>query len=110
MTDLPLHIRVGAIEYRVVEWSFSESNKADRYGECDFENRVIRVRETLNDDDKARILLHEVFHAAWDMGGLEEHCAEEKAVTVLANQVTAIWRDNPDFVRFMNAALSIDTG
>jgi len=108
VTDLPLHIRVGAIEYRVIDWNYQDAQSAERNGECDRGNRIIRIREDLNDDDKARVLLHEVLHAAYDMGALDDGCTEEKVVTVLANQVTAIWRDNPAFVRFMNAALGVE--
>lgn len=110
MVEMPTHLRVGPVVYRVVEWEHREAYASAASGECDRPNRVIRVREDLNRDDKARVLLHEVMHAAYDMGALADGEREEQIVTVLANQMTAIWRDNPDFVRFMNDALSVDAG
>lgn len=108
MVEMPTHLRVGPVVYRVVEMGYQQAEAAGSDGCCEFRVKIIRVREDLNRDDKARILLHEVMHAAYNMGDLSDGCTEEKVVTVLANQMAAIWRDNPDFVRFMNDALSVD--
>ena len=107
MADFPTYLRVGPIVYRVVDWDYHAAHSVDRDGECDRANRIIRVREDLNGDDKARILLHEVLHACYSMGDLADGDAEEKVVTVLANQLAQVWRDNPDFVRFMSASLGL---
>lgn len=108
MVELPAHLRVGPVVYRVVEMDYQDAAAQGVDGLCELGQRTIRIREDLNRDDQARILLHEVLHAAYNMGDLSDGCTEEKVVTVLANWVTAIWRDNPDFVRFMNDALSVD--
>lgn len=108
MTDLPAHIRVGAVTYRVLAMSADTSRATGQDGACDSCGRIIWINEDLNPDDRARIFLHEVMHAAWNMGALDDTAPEEKAILVLANQLSAIWRDNPGFVAFMNGALSID--
>lgn len=105
MADFPTQLRVGPIVYRLVEMDYQQAIAEGVDGCCENGQRIIRVREDLNLDDKARILLHEVLHAAYNMGDLSDGCTEEKVDTVLANQLTAIWRDNPSFVEFMNAAL-----
>ena len=110
MTDLPQHLKVGSVIYRIVEMGYQQANAEGLDGCCEVGQKIIRIREDLNRDDKARILLHEVLHAAYNMGDLSDGCTEEKVVTVLANQLTQIWRDNPDFVRFMNSCLEVDDG
>jgi len=100
MAALPDPLRVGHLDYNVVPSYAVEGNR----GECDFANRVIFVQDRLGDVEKANVLLHEILHAAWDAGDLADVNPEEKIVTILANQLTAIWRDNPDFVRFMEAS------
>lgn len=105
MIALPCVVRVGYVDYQIVPTYDSDGDK----GKCDFDSRVIFVRDNLSQPERANTLLHEILHAAWEMGDLADGCAEEKIVNVLANQLTAIWRDNPEFVAFMNDALSIDT-
>jgi hypothetical protein len=109
VTDFPQHLKVGPVVYRVLEMSYQVAAVQDIDGVCETGQKIIRVREDLNRDDKARILLHEILHAAWDMGNLADSDGEEKTVAVLANQLTQIWRDNPDFVAFMNDALQLTT-
>lgn len=110
MTEMPFQLKVGSITYRVVEWPYQETLALNADGQCDLIRRIIRVREDMNRDDKARTFLHEILHAAYNMGNLADGESEEKVVTVLANQMAQIWRDNPDFVAFMNDALSVDFG
>lgn len=101
---MPTTIRVGHLDYRVEDWTPSEAYVNGRFGECDKHHLVIRVRADLPAQRKAEVLLHEVLHAAWEMGDLSDGCAEEKVVTVLANQMTQVWRDNPEFVSFMEGS------
>lgn len=104
MTDLPSNIRIGYADYSVEDWPYAEalSNGAD--GECHAQTRTIRVRDDLRPDRKACVLLHEVLHAAYRMGDLADGDSEEKVITVLAHQMTQVWRDNPEFVRFMEGS------
>lgn len=103
--NLPTSIRVGYLDYRLEEWSDNEAVAAGKDGEADKHNRLIRVRTGLIPAEKAMVVLHEVFHAVWDMGDLSEGCTEEKIVTIFGNQMTQVWRDNPAFVAFMSASL-----
>ncbi len=109
MTELPNSIKIGPVMYRVFEMSAPLAAAENIDGICEPNHKIIRIREDLNRDDMARILLHEIIHAAFDMGALAE-AQEERIVTVLANQLTGVWRDNPEFVRFMNDCLGVDFG
>ena len=37
----------------------------DRDGECDYAARTIRVRNTLQGEELAEVVIHEMFHARW---------------------------------------------
>jgi hypothetical protein len=105
MTALPTSVRVGYADFTVIDWPYMEAISNDADGECHPQTRIIRIRSDLNPGRKACVLLHEILHAAYQMGDLSGGESEEKIVTVLAHQMTQVWRDNPDFVRFMEASL-----
>jgi hypothetical protein len=105
MTSIPTSIRVGYRDYRVEMWSAITATSSERYAECDRVALVIRVREDLPEQFKAECVLHETLHAAYDMAGLESGDPEERTVSLLSNQLAAIWRDNPDLVAYLSEAL-----
>lgn len=99
--ELPQSLRVGYLDYTIEDWKPSEAYVNGRYGECDRHHLVIRVRADLPPTRKAETLLHEVLHAAYDMGHVADKDEEEQTVAVLASQLAQIWRDNPDLIRFL---------
>ena len=105
VSTMPATIRVGYQDYTVEDWKPSEAHVNSRDGECDKHHMVIRVRADLERRRKAEVLLHEVLHAAFSMGDLSGGDSEEKTVTVLGSQMTQVWRDNPEFIAFMEASL-----
>jgi hypothetical protein len=104
MAKLPTKLRVGYRDYAVEDWASNLANVSDQLGECDRINCIIRIRTDLIPTVKAEVLMHEVLHAAYHMGSAD-NADEEKLVSILGNQMTQIWRDNPDFVAFMSASL-----
>lgn len=104
--NLPSTIRVGYRDYRVEEWYALAATAAERYAECDRVALVIRVREDLPPQIKAECLIHEALHAAYDMAGLESGDPEERTVSLLANQLSQVVRDNPALVAYLQSALA----
>jgi hypothetical protein len=102
---LPDAIKVGHLDYVVEAWPAREANSNDRIGECDRNNLVIRVREDLPPRLMAECLLHEVCHAVFDNGTLQDGDSEERVVSAMARGLSQVWRDNPGFVAFMTGAL-----
>lgn len=94
---LPTTIRVGYKDYAVELWPAAIANAERALGQCDPLAAKIYVCEGLFDIETAKVLMHEVFHALWDVGCL--HAAadhdEELAVSVLSNGFMQVWRDNP---------------
>jgi hypothetical protein len=96
--NLPPIIRVGFRDFTVVE--VKEFNGIN-FGACDVNQSTIHVCTAFDPLRIANTLIHESMHAAWDSARLGAREAEENAVTHLADQLTQIWRDNPDFVNFV---------
>lgn len=105
MTDLPKTIRVGYRDFAVKPMTAYEAQSVNRFGECDVRNGVIKVCTEYGAAKAANTLLHEVLHAAWFVGYLDGHTDEEPAVGTLANVLSEVWRDNPEFIAFMSESL-----
>jgi hypothetical protein len=104
--ELPKSVRVGYRDYAVVPWDRADAEDKEALGDCDHILGVIRVRADLPAQEKARVLIHEVFHAMWHVGDLEKSAREEKAVSVLSFQWAAVLGQNPGLVAFMGEALA----
>jgi hypothetical protein len=103
---MPEAIRIGYRDYEVQSWKSSEASASERYAECDRINQVIRVRDDLPEQLTAECLLHEVLHAAYDMGGIDPGDGEERTVTVMSIQLSQVIRDNPALIAYLQEALA----
>lgn len=101
---LPTSVRVGCFDYAIEEWSPHLAATAQRLAECDRDNLVIRVRSDLPRQRIAEAVLHEILHAAFDAGACEVG-DEERIVGVLGGMLAQVWRDNPEIVSYLSAAL-----
>lgn len=104
MKPLPESIRIGPFDFAVEEWPSQLASVAQRYGECDRINNVIRVRTDAPPQRQAEVLLHEVLHAVWECGACDT-ADEEKLCSIFGMSLAQVWRDNPAFVAFMSDAL-----
>lgn len=105
--NLPSHIRVGYRDFAIEAWEPLDASGASKFGEMSNMAGVIRVRADLPPQELANTLLHEVIHAAHFIGGIQGgEESEEHTTVILANQLTQVWRDNPDFVAFMSKCLT----
>lgn len=93
----PKNLKVG---YRTFQ--IKTAPLRDRYGECDKEAGKILYTPGQKKDLRLNTLIHEVGHACWEVGGLEDSDVEEKVITILANQLTDVLLNNPDFLLWIN--------
>lgn len=100
---LPETLRIGYRDFTVEAWAKPPIEVA---GECDTNWGAIKVDTQYGPERTAEVLLHEVLHAAYRNGGIEQGDSEERVVTILANQLSQIWRDNLDLVTFMSESLA----
>lgn len=107
MPKLPEKVRVGYRDFAVRPMKPLEATAKDIFGECDLTMAEISIRDDLHPVKAANTLLHEVLHAAFYIGNIDHHGPEqEKIVTVLANMLSQVWRDNPDFVAFIEEGIN----
>ena len=104
---LPSTIKVGFRTYAVklmpADWHNDEVGYHDEVAE------VIRVRKG-KPAEMANTLLHELGHAAWELGSLGKRAKEERAVTVLANVLCGVIADNPEVVEYLITSLGAKDG
>lgn len=108
MARLPSSVRVGPHVYEIVGMTRSESETRDVIGECDQDERKIYVRKDLPPHSLAETLLHEILHACWYAGSLEDTDAEERTVNVLAMQMAMVIRDNPKLMSWIGRCMRSD--
>jgi hypothetical protein len=102
MTDLPSSVRIGFQDFTIDPYW---ETPAPANGEFRRDEGMIKYDSALPVQRVAATVLHEVIHGAWDMGRLGDGPDEEHAVTVLANQLAQVWRDNPELVAYLSEAL-----
>lgn len=55
----------------------NEDSEECLLGDCDVDKRVIRIEESLSDQEYKRVLRHEMFHMKVGLSGLREQLDEE---------------------------------
>lgn len=100
---LPSSVRVGFRDFEIVGLDHMDENN---FGDCDVNKSVIRICTNFTGPRVANTTIHEVLHAAWSSARLGNKEGEERVVTHLADQLTQIWRDNPELVAFISASLA----
>lgn len=103
----PSTVRVGYRDYKVIVFPASESRAEQCLGRCDNHRGQIKVDETIIAEEPAQAantLLHEIIHACWYVGDIENDDKQEKTVSVLTNQLGCVWRDNPDVIAYLDWA------
>jgi hypothetical protein len=100
--NLPSKVVVGFQTYKIERLDRAEAVARCVDGDFNAYTGTIRVRvDGVTPDFAANTLLHEILHACWLAGDLGAASPEEKAITVLANQLLQVWRDNPKVVSFI---------
>ena len=99
----PARVRVGALDYTVRYWSPQASDNTRAIGLCDRSTCTILIRSGMVPQKEAEVLIHEIFHAAWDGAGLamEDDHPEERVVNALGYQWLQILRDNPNLFDYV---------
>jgi hypothetical protein len=101
----PKSIRIGYRDFAVEDWDTKHASSAGRYGECDKANAVIRIDTSYGPVKAVSTLLHEVMHGCYDIAGITDEDNEERTVTQLSNQMTQVFRDNPELLAYLKTAL-----
>ena len=94
-------IKIGYSDYKIID-----NDDDDSDGQFNHVEKTIKITPTLSSSDRLNILLHETLHGVWLHWGMDETTnsenTEEVVVTSIANGLTTVIRDNPDFLPNLN--------
>lgn len=89
---IPNQIKIGWKTYVVLVKPTALNSGEELFGQIDYAASTITLREGNTQAQSECTLIHEMLHGISDMYGLD---LEEKTVTVLANALYAVIKDNP---------------
>ena len=94
-------IKIGYSDYKIID---NDDKKLD--GQFIHADKTITITPSLSSFDRLNTLLHETLHGVWLHWGIEETIksknAEEAIIASIANGLTTIIRDNPEFLFNLN--------
>ena len=77
------------------------------FGDYSYINNLIRIEKTLTGGPLVDTVLHEILHAIWRLGQLNDvREAEERAVSVTASYLAQVIRDNPELIAWLQKEMS----
>ena len=106
---LPKSVRVGYLDYDVCSISDISHRYGELHGLTDNTKHEIHVYQKAAKVEVANTFLHEIMHACfWTYSLKEEN--EEGIVTVLANALCQVFRDNPEVLDILKEGTSDSNG
>lgn len=104
--DCPKTVRIGYADYNIVAMEASRAIDGDHAGVTHTRRLLIEYCPFEPDASVVNTVLHEILHGCWGAGSLPAKAKEEKVVSVLANMLCQVIRDNPALIVRMVAALA----
>lgn len=92
---LPKSISVCGLAFQIVEKPVvCKGDAGITRGAIYLHEGVIEIDETMPDDRKAQVLIHELLHAICDVTGNSEINADEKAIQSIATALYCVIKEN----------------
>lgn len=91
-------IKVGGLTYEVVISEYFKSFDDDRnlWGCCDHEQQKIYIRQSLSEQKKKQVLIHELTHAIFEEAGYKDQ--DEDMVNRISLILHQVLMDNQDIL------------
>ena len=105
---LPVKLKVGYRNYKIEDLPQHEADARGLRGTHLSHSGVIRIERGMDTEQQANTLIHEILHACWSQCHLDEDI-EEHTITVLTNQLTQVFQDNPEVTKYLRDALAKPT-
>lgn len=110
VAGLPKSVKVGPYDVKIVERDEEWSDAVHAVGMFFGDKLQIEINVYRDAMFVLDTLLHEIFHAIFNVYDLADDDREEKIVTVGATAFTQVFRDNPALTRFMQQVLTKTRG
>jgi hypothetical protein len=91
-------VRVGYRDYEITTITTPVAETAQVLGFCHKDAALIGIEKDLPIQRDANVRLHEVLHAIWKEYALTDDDEEERIITVFANGLCSLMRDNPGWL------------
>ncbi len=102
---LPEKVKIGYRNYKIADLPQHEADARGLRGTHYAHAGIIRIERNMDTEQQANTFIHEILHACWLQCDINEEL-EEHAVTVLANQLTQVFQDNPEVTKYLRSALA----
>jgi len=100
--ERPTKIKISALDFNIEYVPLNE----ELFGDFSYLNSRIRIEKNLSGPPLVDTILHEINHAVWKVWQLKDRKEdEERVVAVMASAWTQIFRDNPEFIEWMQKEL-----
>lgn len=94
-------LKIGRRFYKVIRQYMAKD-----YGRVNLNRGIIRIDDPQPPEIVADATLHEILHAIWADRRLPDRVREERAVTALAQGLTAVFRDNPGLAAYIESLVA----
>lgn len=101
----PKSVKVGHATYDLQPSEPHDSWARGVYGDMNYAHLRIRYNKALPPQAMAEVILHEVLHAIYSGWNVAEDDKEEAVVSKVAMGLSAVMRDNPRLVAWVQEAL-----
>ncbi len=91
---LPTSLKIGYKTFSVSSWKTQDARAANSVGICDTLNNVILLDVERVATDVVQTLIHEILHAVWFVGDVQDSDQEERVVSILSAQLAQVLADN----------------
>lgn len=93
MASLPEKIKICGVVFKVVQVPVVSKDEP-RKGEINYLSCVIKIDESMPDDLKRQVLMHEIFHAVCDLTGNYDIGENENAVQGISTAIYCVLSEN----------------
>ena len=105
MTDIPERVRVGYRTYSIEPLPPAGPLAANHAtGACGYDEGIIQIDLSVDEEMQAQVLLHEIIHACWRLTSLPEE-QEERVVSMLTHALAQVMQDNPKVISWIDKNL-----
>ena len=102
---VPDLIKIGYAVYTVEPFKEGVGEAKRRLGECNHHTKIIHMRFDVPNYEILNTLIHEIYHAIFQVYVIDSEDAEERIVTTLTNGWIQVYRDNPELIKFITKML-----
>ncbi|MDP4549831.1 ImmA/IrrE family metallo-endopeptidase [Alkalihalobacillus macyae] len=90
---IPNSVRVSGLDYQVEEKPFVQIGESKDYlGCCSYSTTTIELLDSMSDDRKEQVFVHELTHAIFNEAGYDQH--EEDMINRVAIVLYQVLKDN----------------